>query len=118
MNWPLVPALLAAGVMVLFGLGAAVRPETLAEVGVSYVSPLGRSEIRAVFGGMFVALGGACLVLREPIVFAVVGAAWLGDVTVRLGAVVADRVPPKQAIAVLGVGMAIGVALLSGYWTA
>ncbi|MRR09987.1 hypothetical protein EG831_07945 [bacterium] len=118
MNWLLVPALVGAGLMVLFGLGAAFRPEALAEVGVSYLSPLGRSEIRAVFGGMFVALGGACLVLREPIVFAVVGAAWLGDVAVRLGSVVADGVPPKQAIAVLGVGTAIGLALVSGYWTA
>ncbi|MRS11981.1 MAG: hypothetical protein EG823_02785 [Actinobacteria bacterium] len=112
MSWQAIPALLGACVMAVFGLSALIRPSALTLVGVRADSPLGASEIRSVFGGMFVALGAACLITREPIVFAVVGAAWLADVAVRLVSVVVYRVPVREAIAVL----AVGAALLSGYW--
>jgi len=118
MDWPIVPAFVAAALMSLFGIAATVWPSSLRLVGVSADSPLGTSEIRAVFGGMFVALGVACILTREPVVFAVVGAAWLADVAVRTVSVLIDRVPFRQAIVVLAVGSAMGVALLSGYWTA
>lgn len=118
MDWKLVPALVAAGVMTLFGLGALIRPSSLAMVGITADSPLGTSEIRSVFGGMFIALGVACLLTREPIVFAVVGAAWLADVAVRVVSVAIDRVPARPALAVLAIGAVMGAALLSGYWLA
>lgn len=118
MDWGLLPALLAASVMMIFGLGAVFRPSVLARIGVTATSPLGRSEIRAVFGGMFIALGLACIVLREPLVFGVVGAAWLTDAALRGVAVVVDRVPPKEAAAVLAIALVMGGTLLSGYWLA
>jgi hypothetical protein len=118
MGWDLVPALAAASVMVLFGIGAALKPESLVMVGVSADSPLGTSEIRVVFGGMFVALGVACIVTRDPLVFATVGAAWFADAAVRLVSTVIDRVPLRQATAVLATALAMGSALLSGYWLA
>jgi len=118
MDWQVVPALIAAGIMTLFGLGALMRPSSLAAIGVTADSPLGTSEIRSVFGGMFIALGVACLITREPIVFAVVGAAWLADVAVRMVSVIVDRVPSREAAAVLSIGAVIGAALLSGYWLA
>jgi hypothetical protein len=118
MDWQLVPALVAAGGMTVFGSGALMRPSSLAIVGISADSPLGTSEIRSVFGGMFIALGVACLITREPVVFAVVGAAWLADVAVRMVSVIVDRVPIRPALTVLAVGTAVGTALLSGYWLA
>lgn len=118
MSWSLVPALTAATLMALFGVGAIMRPASLKAVGVSADSPLGTSEIRAVFGGMFVALGAACLITRDPLVFAVVGSAWLADLGVRAVAVFVDRVPAREALAVLGTAAVIGGALLSGYWLA
>ena len=116
MDWHLGPALAAAALMVAFGLGAAIRPASLAWVGVRPDSPLGVSEIRAVFGGMFIALGAACILTREPVVFAVVGSAWLADVAVRAIAVFVDRVPSRQAVTVLGIGSVMGLALVSGSW--
>jgi hypothetical protein len=104
--------------MTLVGVAAALKPDVLARVGVSATTALGRSEIRAVFGGMFVALGLACIITREPLVFAVVGAAWLADVAVRLVAVFVDPVPSKEAVYVLAIGALMGLALLSGYWLA
>lgn len=118
MSLSLVPALLAAGLMVVVGVGAALKPTSLETVHVVATSALGRSEIRSVFGGMFVALGLACILLREPVVFAVVGAAWLADVAVRVVSALADPMPRAQALAVLGTGLAMGLALLSGYWLA
>lgn len=96
MQWQLLPALAAASVMVLFGLSALMRPASLEIVGVTVDSPLGTSEIRSVFGGMFVALGVACLLTRDPIVFGVVGATWLADVGVRIVSVFLDRVPARR----------------------
>jgi len=117
-HWQLLPALVAAGLMTLFGLGALVRPSSLGMVGLAAESPLGTSEIRSVFGGMFIALGVACLLTREPIVFAVVGTAWLADVAVRVVSAIVDRVPPKQALTVLAIGGVLGASLVSGYWLA
>lgn len=118
MSWSLVPALAAAALMTVFGIGAMMRPTALKAVGVSADSPLGTTEIRAVFGGMFVALGVACIITRDPLVFAVVGSAWLADLGVRAVAVFVDRVPARQALTVLGAAALIGGALLSGYWLA
>jgi hypothetical protein len=117
-DWQLLPALAAAGLMTAIGVAAAIRPASLELVGVFARSPLGTSEIRAVFGGMFAALGLAALVTREPVVFAALGAAWLADVTVRMVSVAVDRVPPKEALPVLAIGLLMGLALLSGYWLA
>ncbi len=118
-DWKLVPALAASALMMLFGIAAALRPAALRPLlGVAAESPLGTSEIRAVFGGMFVALGLACIVLREPVVFAVVGTAWLADFTVRLASVFVDRVPARAALVVLGTALVMGGALLSGRWLA
>lgn len=117
-DWRLLPALLASAVMTAFGVGALVKPTALEPLGVRAVSPLGSSEIRAVFGGMFIALGVSAVVLREPIVFLVLGIAWFGDVLARLAAVALDRVPAREAVPVLGIALAIGSALVSGYWLA
>lgn len=118
MDWRLIPAELAAVLMGLMGVAVVIRPSVLDEIGVTSTSPLGRSELRAVFGGMFVAVALDCLVLQLPIVFAVAGSAWLADVAVRLVAVFRDKVPPKEAAAVLAIGTGMGLALLSGYWAA
>lgn len=118
MDWRLAPALIAAAVTALFGIGALMRPSVLESIGVAATSPLGTSEIRVVFGGMFVALGVACLITRDALVFATVGAAWLADFGVRLVAVFVDRVPVRQALLVLTIALVMGVSLLSGYWLA
>jgi len=119
MHWRFVPAVIASAVMAVWGIGALIRPRSLESfVGVRAETPLGTSEIRAVFGGMFIAWGVAAIVLLEPIVFAVLGAAWLADLAVRIVAVFADRVPAKQALSVLGIALAMGVSFLSGYWLA
>lgn len=118
MDWRLVPALFASSVMAVFGVGALVKPVVLESLGVRATSPLGSSEIRAVFGGMFVAVGLAAIVLREPVVFLVLGIAWFGDVIARLAAVLLDHVPTRQSVPVLCIALVLGCAFTSGYWLA
>lgn len=119
MDWNLLPALLGALITLMFGVASAVQPAALERlIGVASTTPLGTSEIRAVFGGMFIGAGALALVTREPLVFLTLGAAWLGDVAVRLVAVAVDRVPAREALVVLGLAGLIGGSLLSGYWLA
>lgn len=119
MDWGLLPALLGALVTLTFGVASAVKPSSLERlIGVAATTPLGTSEIRAVFGGMFIAAGALALITREPLVFLTLGAAWLGDFMVRLVAVGVDRVPAREALVVLALAALIGGALLSGYWLA
>lgn len=68
-----------------------IRPEGL----------LGTSEIRATYGGFFLALGAYALYAQADVVFAVAGVAWLGAAGGRLLSVVVDRsVSSKNLIAV------------------
>ena len=48
------------------------------QTGLTAVGPLGRSELRALFGGVFVGLSIACLVLGTPSAYWAVAAAFFG----------------------------------------
>ena len=57
-------ATLGALITVALGLLGALAPAAAARlVGVQPVGGVGLSEIRATYGGLFLGLGGACLVL-------------------------------------------------------
>lgn len=53
-------------------------------------SALGLSEIRAASGALFVGLGLAALLLRDPLVFVVVGAAYAGAALGRATSIALD----------------------------
>ena len=111
-----VPSVFGVLAVLVVGAGVVFRPEALEVVGVSAVTPLGRTEVRAVFGGMFVAMGAVCLVTRHPYAFLTVGALWLGDAAVRVFAILVDRPKPAEALAVLAVGTIVGALIVSGFW--
>jgi hypothetical protein len=111
------PSAIAALAVLVLGVIVAVKPDAVERVGVRAVTPLGRTELRAVFGGMFVAMGAACLVTANPYAYLTAGAMWLGDAFVRVFAIFADRPKPAEGLAVLATGAAIGALLLSGFWT-
>ena len=69
----------------LGGLGL-LRPAAAARrIGLEPTGRRGRSELRAVYGGLFFALGAFALAARDEVAFALVGAAWLGAAGARLG---------------------------------
>jgi hypothetical protein len=51
----------------------------------------GISEVRATYGGLFLAMGAFALVMQSPDVFRVVGVAWLGAAAARAFSVVRDN---------------------------
>ena len=69
----------------LGGLGLR-RPAAAARlIGLAPTGRLGRSELRATYGGLFFALGAFALATRDEVAFALVGAAWLGAAGARVG---------------------------------
>ena len=111
-----VPSSIAALAVLALGLIVTFKPDALEKVGVTAVSAIGRTELRAVFGGMFLAMAGVCLVTRHPYAFLTAGSMWLGDVAVRAFAVFADRPKPAEGLTVLAIGSVVGGMLLTGFW--
>jgi len=54
------------------------------------------SEVRATFGGLFLAMSVAAIVLDAPLAYAAVGAGWLGAGVVRLGSIILERIATPQ----------------------
>jgi hypothetical protein len=79
-----------------------IRPEGL----------LGTSEIRATYGGFFLALGAYALYAQADIVFAVAGVAWLGAAGGRLLSVVVDRSVSAKNLAAVVFEAAVGGMLI------
>lgn len=68
-----------------------VTPQITARfVAVNPVGLLGRSELRATYGGFFLALGLACIVLDSPELYLAVGIAWLGAAVGRVVSAMVD----------------------------
>jgi hypothetical protein len=77
----------AAGAVVTLALGllGLVRPDLAARfTSVEPVGLVGRSEVRATYGGLFFALGAAALWSADPLACRVVGLAWAGAAAGRL----------------------------------
>ncbi len=90
-----------AALTVVLGLFGLLAPRYTAEAldfGTT-TSTMGLSELRASAGGLFVAMGGACLLLGAPWTFAMLGVAYAGAAVGRLTSILLDRPPlPKTLI--------------------
>ena len=74
------------GALVTLGVGAfgLLRPLAAARlIGLAPEGRLGRSELRATYGGLFAALGAFAVVTQDEVAFTLVGAAWLGAAAAR-----------------------------------
>ncbi len=108
-------ALVGAGITVALGMLGLLRPDVAADiVGISTEGALGRSEVRATYGGLFVGLGAACLWLRSPEAYLVAALAWLGAAFARVVAVGVEREASKENVAGVVVEAGIGGLLLVG----
>src|SRR5690348_13729275 len=84
--------ILACVALILFGAYALVRPYETAQF--AHLKPEGNdgeAEIRINFGGLFILMGVAPLVINEPAGYQVVGLALLGAFITRLITLVTDR---------------------------
>jgi hypothetical protein len=106
-------ATLGALITVALGLLGALAPAAAARlVGVQPVG--GVSEIRATYGGLFLGLGGACLVLQSPVAWLVAGIAWVGAALMRLPSLLLDKGSYPKALGGFALELTVGLLLLSG----
>jgi hypothetical protein len=109
---PLLPALLC----LVAGIAALVVPEEFARrTGLVAVGPLGRSELRAVFGGVFVGIGLATLLVRTPDAHLVGGAGFLGGAAAKVLSAGLERGVLPAAVPGLVVDVVLGALFL---WSA
>ncbi|MFM7142113.1 MAG: hypothetical protein ACKOCT_13855 [Alphaproteobacteria bacterium] len=99
---------LAPALSIAMGLAALVEPERFgAQVGLSADGPLGRSELRAVFGGVFVGLGLACLLSGARGAWLAGAGVFAGGVAAKLGSAATETgVLPAAAL-----GLAVDAVL-------
>lgn len=106
-----------SGALLTLGLGffGAFWPDRAAAfVGISPQGGRGRSEVRATYGGLFMALGGACLYLQSPEAYFVAGAAWTGAAAMRVPSLLLDKGSYPMAIGGAVLELTVGLLLLTG----
>jgi hypothetical protein len=109
--------LASLGALLTIGLGlfGAIWPRRAASfVGISPLGGLGLSEIRATYGGLFLALGLACLYLQNPNAYFVAGSAWAGAALLRLPSLFIDKGSFPKAIGGALIELSIGLLLFTG----
>ena len=76
----------------LTGVVLTVRPQLVSSfTGLEALNERGVTEIRAIFGGLFIGLGVAPLVLNSPEMYQLAGYAYLGAAVIRAVGIVIDR---------------------------
>jgi len=101
-----------AVITTVMGLAGLIFPLKVSlAIGLKPVSLLGRSEIRATYGGLFLALGLTCLWFQSDQVFAITGVAWLGAAIGRLCSILIDRSISRRNFIGFAIEFGIGAAL-------
>ncbi len=105
--------ILAAVATLLTGVFALVKPAAI--TGFTGLQPLGGrglTEIRAIFGGLFVALGLAPLILNHPTAYLVLGISYLALGVVRAVSIFIDKSAISSNWISLAVEIVFGVILV------
>ncbi len=103
----------AALITAATGLLALLRPKSIQGfTGLSAPGARGITEIRAVFGGLFIALGAGALAYQSPAAYALLGWGYLGIFVFRLISMFLDRSFERSNFVSLAVEIALGLILL------
>lgn len=105
---------LGAVLTLILGCLGIMFPQRICRIlGISPVSPLGVSELRATYGGFFLCLGAGCLVTQSDAVFQVTGTAWCGAAITRMISGVVDKSRSRENIFGFFVELTIGLMMLT-----
>lgn len=105
--------IVAAVATVLTGIVSLFWPRSVfGFTGLTVSGPRGITEIRAVLGGVFVALGLVPLVGREPAAYVMLGVTYLTIGAVRLVSMLLDRSVMRSNVISLIVEIVFGVVLV------
>jgi hypothetical protein len=100
--------MLALGLLGLFAPGPVARVLSISPVG-----RLGISEIRATYGGLFLAMGLTVLMAGDTTLFALAGVAWMGMAAGRSISWWYDRSRDSRNLLALGIELVLGYLLLA-----
>ncbi len=105
--------IIAALATIATGLISLIRPTAVTGfTGLSVTGPRGITEIRAVLGALFVALGATPLLLNVPVTYQMLGIAYLVVGFVRLVSMIVDKSVVQSNIISLIVEVIFGVILV------
>jgi hypothetical protein len=104
----------AAGTLLLGLIGLFNPGGAKAIVGLEATTTSGKSEFRASFGGLWLALGAVPFVTMEPLAFAFVGLVWLGTAFGRVVSFALDKTVDRQNLFNVGFEIVFGVLCLVG----
>ena len=105
--------IIAAIATILTGLVSLLKPESV--TGFTDLRPEGGrgiTEIRAILGGFFIALGAAPLVLNSPVAYMMLGIAYLGVALVRGVSMFTDKSVVQSNVISLVVEIIFGIILV------
>lgn len=106
---------LGAVITAAMGFMGLATPRLAAKLtGLEGVTAPGKSEFRATFGGMFLALGLTPLLTGVPALFALAGLAWFGAAFGRAISIAVDRTATPMNFAAVLFEALTGALLLSG----
>lgn len=95
------------------GLVSLIRPSAVTGfTGLSVTGPRGVTEIRAVLGALFVALGATPLFLNVPAAYQMLGITYLAVGLVRLVSMIIDKSVEQSNVISLIVELIFGVVLV------
>lgn len=104
--------IISAGITVATGLLALLKPTAVyGFTGLTANGARGVSEIRAIFGGLFIALGIVPFFLGTP-AYQMLGITYLGIALARAFSIVYDKSPAASNLLSLVVEIALGVILV------
>jgi len=113
MNLLQILQIIVALATILTGLFALLRPLAVQGfTGLRAEGGRGVTEIRAVLGGFFIALGLAPLLLNEPAAYRMLGIAYVGVAAVRAVSILLDRSFERSNLISLVVEVVAGVVLV------
>ncbi len=105
--------IIAAVGTVVTGLLALIKPKSVyGFTGLRAEGGRGITEIRAILGGLFIALGGVALFYRSPEVYRMLGITYLGIGLVRLVSMFVDDSVERSNIISLVVEAVFGIILV------
>ena len=105
--------IIAALGTIVTGLFSLIKPLSVrAFTGLEVAGPRGITEIRAVLGGFFIALGAAPLVLNRPDMFLMLGLAYFGVAVVRAVFMFLDKSLVRSNYISLATEVILGIILV------
>ncbi len=99
---------------ILGGMGLFAPHAAAKFTGLEASNPTGFSEFRATYGGVFFALGIGLLLVRQPILYQVIGIAWIAAAVGRIISIFLDNARERRNFQAVVFEASIGALLLAG----